>query len=252
MAEADIEMDNMAKDTEDTIDDIEKDTEDLSEEERSKMEKKAAKARRDVQEFSRVREFLKPLADMAKTYLPKVAMFIGQNIAMGVILWGVNKVLNKTSHQDPQKSSDVKKKVAAINALITVIKTQGDLGKKTFEWMKEHKDEVITLDETDVPLESVISKYITPISESVDAAFKIAQKLKYKLDGEVQFNIPTGEDMREFLTAGDAFLKGYSDLVAFIPTKVQKIEQLATFPVKQADIDLLTTQLKDAKHLPLW
>ncbi|XP_051813333.1 uncharacterized protein LOC110945682 [Acanthochromis polyacanthus] len=237
---------------EECVEGAEEEAEGMSEEIKEEIEAEVAEARSEVAEFSKVAEALKTLAHLAETYIPKIAKFILKNAAIGAILWGVNVALNKIFIQHPEQRADVEKKRAAIKALTTVIKTETDLGKKTLEWMKEHQDDQITLEGFEVPLESVIAKYITPISEAVDSAFKIAKNLQQKLDGKVQCNIPTGEDMRELLTTGDAFLKGFNDLVAFISENVQKIKQLATFPVKQADIDLLTTQLKAAKDLPLW
>ncbi|XP_054869782.1 uncharacterized protein LOC111588867 [Amphiprion ocellaris] len=235
--------------TEEFFGDAEEEAEGLSEDVQEEMKAEVAEASSEVAEFSKVADALKSFLEFAATNIPKVAAFVGKTIEMGVILWGVNVLLTKLF---PHPSSDKSKKRTAIKALTTVIKTETVLGQKTLEWMKEHRDDHITLGEIDVPLESVIAKYITPISEAVDETFKIAKNLQYKLDGKVQFKIPTGEDMREILTTGDAFLKGFNDLVVFISENVQKIEQLATFPVKQADIDLLTTQLKDAKDLPLW
>lgn len=88
--------------------------------------------------------------------------------------------------------------------------------------------------------------------QSVDAAFKIAQRLQDKLDGKTVFNVPTGEDMKEFLVAGDAFLKGFSDLIEFISKNMSKFPALGSFPVKQTNVDQLTSQLNEAKALPLW
>lgn len=246
------EIEEIIEGIEECIEGAEEEAEGLSEEIQEEIEAEVAEARAEVAEFSKVAETLKALADLATTYIPKIAKFILKNGAIGAILWGVNVALNKLFIHHPEQREDVKKKRAAIKALATVIKTETDLGKKTMEWMKEHQDDQITLAGFDVPLESVIAKYITPISEAAEKAYDIAKNLQEKLDGKVQCKIPTGEDMREFLETGDAFLKGFNDLVAFISENVQKIKQLGTFPVKQADIDLLTTQLKDAKDLPLW
>ncbi|XP_023155211.2 uncharacterized protein LOC111588856 [Amphiprion ocellaris] len=246
------EIEEIIEGVEESIEGASEEAEGASEEIQEEVEAEVAEASSEVAEFSKVAETLKTFANDAKAYIWKIVKFLLKNGTIGVILWGVNVGLNKLIIKDPQQSSDVKKKRTAIKALTTVIKTETDLGKKTLEWMKEHQDDQITLAGFDVPLESVIAKYITPISEAVDRAFDIAKNLQAKLDGKVQYQIPTGEDMREILTAGDAFHKGFNDLVAFISENVQKIEQLATFPVKQADIDLLTTQLKAAKDLPLW
>ncbi|XP_008294738.1 uncharacterized protein PF11_0207-like [Stegastes partitus] len=234
---------------EESIEAAGEEVEGMPEELREEIELEVAQARSEVVEFSRVAETLRAFSEFARTNIPKVAKFIGETVAIGVILWAVNVCLDKLfNHRKPE----VKKRRDAIKALTSVIKTQTDLGNKTMEWMKEHKDEIITLEGIEVPLEATIAKYITPVSEAVTRAFKTAASLQYELDGKVQYNIPTGEDMREFLTAGDAFLKGFSDLVAFNCKTVQKIKQLASFPVKQADVDLLAAQMKAAKALPLW
>ncbi|XP_008288383.1 uncharacterized protein LOC103363406 [Stegastes partitus] len=227
--------------------------EELPEEIQEEIEAEVAEARTEVAEFSKVAETLKTFLKFVTTSIPKVVAFVGKNVAIGVILWGVNVSLNKliTKKSPKTEAFEVKQKRAAIKALSSVIKTETDLSKKALDWMKEHKDDMITLAGFEVPLESVIAKYLTPISEAVDSAYDIAKKLKGKLDGTIYYNIPTGGDMRDFLAAGDAFLKGFSDLDEFIAKNLGKIPQLATFPVKQGDIDDLTTQLKVAKDLPL-
>lgn len=243
------EIEEIIDGVEEAIEGAEEGIEELPEEIQEEIEAEVAEARTEVAEFSKVAETLKTFLEFVTTSIPKVAGFVMKNVAIGAILWGVNVSLNKLL---PHGGSDVKKKRDAIKALTTVIKTENDLSQKTLDWMKEHKDDQITLDGFEVPLESIIAKYITPISVAVDAAFNIANKLKDKIDGNVYYNIPNGEDIKDFLAAGDAFLKGFKDLIEFIAKNVHKIEQLASFPVKQKDIDLLITQLKVAKDLPLW
>lgn len=243
------EIEEVIEVVEEVIEGAEEGIEELPEEIQEEVAAEVAEARTEVAEFSKVAETLKTFLKFVTTSIPKVTAFVLKNVAIGAILWGVNVSLNKLL---PHQSSDAKKKRAAVKALTTVIKTETDLSQRSLDWMKEHKDDQITLDGFEVPLESVLSKYLTPISQSVDAAYNIANRLKDKLDGSVYYKIPTGEDMRDFLTAGDAFLKGFSDLNEFIAKNVHKLEQLGTFPVKKEDTDLLTSQLKDAKDLPLW
>ncbi|XP_008288384.1 uncharacterized protein PF11_0207-like [Stegastes partitus] len=243
------EIEEAIEGIEEAIEGAEEGIEELPEEIQEEIEAEVAEARTEVAEFSKVAETLKTFLKFVTTSIPKVVAFVGKNVAIGAILWGVNVSLNKLL---PHQSSEAKQKRAAIKALSSVIKTETDLSKKALDWMKEHKDDMITLAGFEVPLESVIAKYLIPISEAVDSAYDIAKKLKDKLDGSTYYNIPTGGDMRDFLAAGDAFLKGFSDLDEFIAKNLGKIPQLATFPVKQGDIDDLTTQLKVAKDLPLW
>ncbi|XP_047442799.1 uncharacterized protein LOC125009152 [Mugil cephalus] len=244
------EIEEVIEGVEEAIDGAEEGIEELPEEIREEVEAEIAEARVEVSRFSRVTETLKSFLEMVTTSIPKVARFVGKNVAIGAILWGVNTGLDKLAQH--HQTTDVKKKRNAIKALTTVIKTETELSQKVLDWMKEHKDDTIVLDGFEIPLESVIAKYMTPISESVDAAFKIAQRLQDKLDGKTVFNVPTGGDMKDFLVAGDAYLKGFSDLIQFISTNVSKFPVLGTFPVKQADVDQLTDQLNEAKSLPLW
>lgn len=243
------EIEEAIEGVEEAIDGAEEGIEELPEEVQEEIEAEVAEARAEVAEFSKVAESLKSLLKLVTTSIPKVVGFVAKNVAIGAILWGVNLSLNKLL---PHQSSDAKKKRAAIKALTTVIKTENDLSQKTLDWMKEHKDDKITLDGIEVPLESVIATHLTPISEAVKSAYDIANRLKDKLDESVSYKIPTGNDMRDFLMAGDAFLKGFSDLNEFIVEHVHKVQQLATFPVKKEDTELLKTQLQDAKDLPLW
>ncbi|XP_028259968.1 uncharacterized protein LOC114434779 [Parambassis ranga] len=245
------EVEEIFEGVEEAIDGAEEGIEELPEEIQEEVAEEIAEARAEVAEFSRVAEGLRTFLDFVTTSIPEIAGFVMKNVAIGAILWGVNVALNKLLPHHTAEP-DVKKKRDAIKALSTVIKTESTLSDKVLAWMKEHKDDKIVLDGFEVPLESIIAKYITPISKAVDDAFKVAQALQEKLDGKTQYNIPTGEDMKLLLTAGDAFLKGFNDLIDFISKNVGKFEVLATFPVKQADLVVFTSQLNDAKNLPLW
>ncbi|XP_033898449.2 uncharacterized protein LOC117425562 [Acipenser ruthenus] len=245
------EIEDIFEGVEEAIDGADDDIEDLSEEAQEEIKAEVAEARAEVAELSKVSETLKTLLQYVTTSIPKIVGFVVKNLAIGAILWGVNVVLNKLL-PDKQQSKDVQRKRAVIKALTAIIKNETGLSEKLLKWMTDHKDDMIQLEGFEVPMESIIQKYIGPVSDAVEQAFKVANSLTKKIDGKTQINIPTAEDIQQFLAAADAFLQAFSNLIQFVSTHVQQIKELKTFPLTQADIDSLKTQLDDAKALPLW
>ncbi|XP_041130745.1 uncharacterized protein LOC121329278 [Polyodon spathula] len=245
------EVEEIIEGVEEAIDGAEEGIEELPEEIQEEIQAEVAEARVEVEELFKISKTLKTLLEYVTTSIPKIAGFVAKNVAIGSILWGVNVTLHKLLPYEYQ-SKDLERKRAVIKALTAVIKNEADLSEKLLKWMKDHKDDMITLDGFQIPLESIIQKYIGPVSDAVEKAFAVAKPLQEKIDGKTQFNIPTGEDIRTFLEAADAFLQAFTDLVQFVSANVRKFTELKTFPLTQADIESLKTQLDDAKALPLW
>lgn len=155
------EIEEIIEGVEEGLDAAEEGIADLSEEVQEEIMAEVAEAREEISIFSRAAEALKDL--LLNIPLKKLAMFLIKNSAIGVILWGVNTLL--TEMYARHKSEDIQKKRCAVKALTSLIKTETEMVKTTVEWMKEHKDDTIVLDGIEVPLESVMTKYINPLSE---------------------------------------------------------------------------------------
>lgn len=157
------EIEEIIEGVEEAIEEAEEGIEELSEEARAEVEAEIAESRIAIEELSSTESRLKVFLKSLGSCVVDVAKFTGKNIAIGAILWGVNVTLNKLLPHAPQETKTRMRNV--IKALSDVINTESTINKKALDWMTAHKDDTITLDGIEVPLESVLTKYIKPLVE---------------------------------------------------------------------------------------
>lgn len=87
--------------------------------------------------------------------------------------------------------------------------------------------------------------------QAMDQAYSVMKSLKEKVNGKVQYKVPSTEDTQMLLNAADDFLNNFNLLLAFISTNVQKFPAFSSFPVKQDDIDNLRKQIENAKAVKI-
>ncbi|XP_027012251.2 uncharacterized protein LOC113648923 [Tachysurus fulvidraco] len=235
---------------EEAIEGAEEGIEELPEEAQEELRSEIAETRTVIEELStsqsKLQEFLSTLKDCVST----VVKFTAKNIAIGAILWGVNVALNKLL---PHGQSETHKRMSnVIKALSDVISTEIKINEKALDWMKIHKDDTISLEGIELPMEAILSKYLTPIEQATEDAENIAKSLQETVDGKIQFKCPTAYDMKKFMDVTVVFIKAFSNLLTFIKEKEEKVEALKSFPVKEGDLDDLTAKLYVAMALPLW
>ena len=145
------------------IEGAEEGLDELSEEILKEMLAVLAEAREEVPVLFKILSELREMIGAIPKFKTKGIKSILQLVAVGVTLWGVNLPLSLLlPHEHQQK---IKRQQAVIKALINVIKTETDMSQKTVNWLKEHKDDTVTLGDEPVPLEALLDKYLTPISD---------------------------------------------------------------------------------------
>ncbi|XP_072017328.1 uncharacterized protein [Amphiura filiformis] len=118
--------------------------------------------------------------------------------------------------------------------------------------MDAHKDETVTLDGIEVPLESIFHKYLGPISDAVDLAFNAAKPLQKKVESKYTWDVPTADDIAKLLDASTAFLTAFDNFRKFADEHSSDFPTLKSLPLTQADIDDLTSQLDAVKKMPFY
>ncbi|XP_016317977.1 uncharacterized protein LOC107670028 [Sinocyclocheilus anshuiensis] len=216
---------------------------DLAEEVTEEMAEEIAEAKVEVQEISKESSVIKKCIVNVSTGIKDLGIFMAKNAAIGVILWGVNVTLAKLFPKGQGQSE--KQKCALIKEVIQVIKTEICISKRMAKWLEDHKEETVILDGIEIPLESLISTHIKPVSDAIDQAYSVAQSLQNS-DGN-PYKVPTAGDIQKFLMAADAFLNAFNFLVAFINENMQKFQGLCSFPVKKEDIDTLRELIENVK-----
>ena len=157
------EVEEIIEGVEEALEGAEEGLDELPEEVREEVEAAVAEAREEVSVLSKIQSELREMIGIVPKFITKAIKFTSETVAVGAILWGVNTALSKLlPHGDQQK---IKNQQAVIKALINVIKTETDMSQKTVNWLKEHKDDTVTLDDEPVPLEALLDKYLTPISD---------------------------------------------------------------------------------------
>ncbi|KAK3526461.1 hypothetical protein QTP70_027723 [Hemibagrus guttatus] len=238
---------------EEAIESVEGGIEELPEEAQEIIRSEIVEAQAAIEELSVTESNLKKFLLTLKDCVFTVAKFTAQNIAIGAILWGVNVTLNKLFPQGHTGQSETHKRMSnVIKALSDVINTEANINQKALDWMKVHKDDTITLDEIEVPMEAILSKHLTPIVEASEQTNAIAESLQEKVDGKIQFKCPTAYNMKKFMEITEVFIKAFNDLITFMKEKEEKVKELQTFPVKDGDLKDLTAKLYVAMALPMW
>lgn len=236
----------IVEEIEECIEGIEEGAEALSEEEQIEIAADVAEMQELVSTLPEILEEIKSLIwPVFKSCLKTVAD-IGLAVIIVYQVYIMITKKTKTGDKEGEKQKNV------IEALKFLIKTENDLIKKLCDWLKQHKDDTIVLEGIKLPLESIIEEQVKPVSEAADKVSQVVKALKNKIDGKVTYNIPTAEDVNELIDSGEEFHKAFTDLVEFISQKVQKFKELSTFPIKTQDVEILTSNLKAIRDLPLW
>ncbi len=163
MEEAITEAESLLEDGQAGMEDAEA-GDNMSPEEKEEFNQEVQQAREGVSELaSEASDFKKFVTDYVAKPAKQFGIFVIQNAAIGAILYGVNVALKAMFGGGDDDSA--KKKLQVTSAITTLIKTETDDCKKLKQWMDDHKDDTITLDGTEVPLESVFFKYMGPISD---------------------------------------------------------------------------------------
>lgn len=157
------EVEEIFEGIEEEIAEAEEGIEDLPAEERAEVEAEVAESRASVEKLSATKSKLKEAYKIAKSGAVWVIKFTSQNVMIGVILWGVNVTLNKLFPHAPKETKERISNV--IKALCDVINTEGTINKKALDWMTAHEGDTITLDGVEVPMESVLIKYVKPLGQ---------------------------------------------------------------------------------------
>ncbi|XP_061587586.1 uncharacterized protein LOC133452351 [Cololabis saira] len=244
------EMGEMIEEIEDYVDGADEAAGDLTEEEKAELEREVAEAKEAVSELSQTFQSFKEILHNLKPVLWSITKWLAENIAIAAVFWGVSTGLSRLTKGESSKEKKMKRDV--ISAVIRVIKSETDLSQKALTWTKDHQDDTITLEGFPVPLESIMAKYLTPVSTAVEEAFHIAKRLQTKIGGKVQPKLPNAGDITAFLTAAAAFHQSFSHLIKFISENKDRFQQLASFPVTQADMEELSRRIGTAQALPLW
>ncbi|KAL7829137.1 hypothetical protein AOLI_G00300220 [Acnodon oligacanthus] len=247
------EIEEIIEGVEEAIEEAEEGLDELPEEVQEELQGEIAEAQEGVSALSEAQKALKALIGTASKLFTVAIKFTLTNVAVGAILWGVNVALSKLLPQGDKQKQEVKRRQqAVIKALIAVIKTETDISQKTVNWLKEHKDDTVTLGGESVPLEALLEKYLTPINDATSQSMEAATALQTDLQATTPYSgLPIGDTVK-LISAVGATLNGYSDLITFITQRQQKFPQFESFPVKQLDIVTLTVQIQAVKDLPLW
>ncbi|KAF5890381.1 uncharacterized protein DAT39_019901, partial [Clarias magur] len=156
------EFEEIAEVIEEGIEEAEEGIEELSAEERAEVEAEIAETRTVVEELSTTQSKLQEFLSSLKSWSIGVIKFTAKNIAIGAILWGVNVALNKLLPHAQETKTRMR---AVIKALSDVIKAECTMNQKVLGWMKAHEDDIITLNGIDIPMEAILTKYISPITK---------------------------------------------------------------------------------------
>ncbi len=144
-------------------------SEDMSPEEAEEFNEEVQEARESVAELqSDASDFKKFATEYVTKPAKQFSVFVIKNAAIGVILYGVNvtlQALAKSGGSGGSGDASAKKKLEVTSAITKLIQTETDDCKKLKQWMDDHKDETVTLDGIEIPLESVFFKYMGPISD---------------------------------------------------------------------------------------
>ena len=151
---------------EEGMDDAAEGESEMSPEELEEFNEEIAEAKENVENLGKDVEEFKKFSVIES--LKEFGFFLGKTAAIGSIFFGVNLALSKivklAGGSEEEKKSN-KRKLDVVKAITALIKTETDMSKKLLDWMKEHKDDTVTLDGIEVPLEAVFHKYLGPISD---------------------------------------------------------------------------------------
>ncbi|XP_072023113.1 uncharacterized protein [Amphiura filiformis] len=245
------EIAEIIEEADEGFEDAGEEVEDMSDEERQEFKEEVTEAKENEEELSRDATEFKKFSKVKA--IKKVAVFVGKNLPIGVIFWGVNLALTKLikiGSGDQQQSN--KNKLAVIKAIIALIKAETVDSKKLLDWMKLHTDDTIILEGIEVPLEAIFHKYLIPISDAVDQASSAAKPLQKKIEGKVSWDVPNADDIAHLLNASAAFLTAFDDFRKFAISHSSEFPILQSLPLTQADIDDLSTKLDTVKKMPFY
>ncbi|XP_033099744.1 uncharacterized protein LOC117103309 [Anneissia japonica] len=229
--------------------------EDMTEEDREELDKEVKEVKSNVEKLAEVAKKFKGYAtEFAEGPAKEFAKFVVKNVAIGTIFYGVNVTLSKLIKKGGSggETESNKNKLAVVKAITTIIQTETTMCNNIKDWIEQHKHDTINLDGVEIPVASVFFKYMDPISDAVDQAFKVAKPLQKKIEGNVEWSVPNAEDISALLNASEAFVTSFDNLFKFVVENNSKIPLLKSVPVKQADIDDLNDQLETVKKMPFY
>ena len=85
----------------------------------------------------------------------------------------------------------------------------------------------------------------------MDAAYAVSKKLMNQNVKPPTFNVPNVDQIILMVKSSEGFLTALKGCVDFAADNVSKFPDVKSFPVKQATITKLTTDLNVVKNLPL-
>ena len=160
------EIGEFAEEAEGGLEEAGEDAEGLDAEEEEALEEEVAESTESAGKMKDVIKSLKEIDVVA--VLKKFTVFIAEQAAIAVVLYGVNVVLKKIFEEGKKKgggSGGDSAKLAKTKALSTLISDISTTSKTLTKWLKDHESDTITIDgDITVPLTDIFYKYTTKMT----------------------------------------------------------------------------------------
>lgn len=131
-----------------------------------------ASIKREIEELKgNVSELSEGFETLKKLNLPKAeesfAEFVGKNIAIGVILYGVNMVMGKIFRKTTGgQKQELQKKQEKVKAVTQLTKDLANVLKKLAKWSKDKENVTVDVgDDITVPLPDILNKFTKPMEK---------------------------------------------------------------------------------------
>lgn len=121
-------------------------------------------ARESVSTLRNVVDELKEL--LTGPTMKKIALFVGKNVAIGVILYGVTVVLKKMEGAKGTGNRQAQKQHQKISALSGIVKDMSEISTILLKWLKSKEETTVDVgDGITVPLPDVFYKFTVKMND---------------------------------------------------------------------------------------